>query len=256
MDLGPEREHVVGASRLGGQPDMPADESWPDLFDRPLEFLGQIRIDDLPPQVDGIELLPRHGVVAFFYDAAEQPWGFEGDQFGSRVLWFDQNESLTPRVAPDGATLFPAYSVGLRAVMTLPSWETIEVERMLGVSPQSFFSNAAERPTFVDQLNDLHRIVDADDPKATIGRWDPVHRLFGWADQIQGDLHLSDDQWTGRGHDAMEPCPHDWRLLLQIDTDDRLGWMWGDVGRLYWSIDANAAQDERLGSPPVILQCT
>jgi hypothetical protein len=26
------------------------------------------------------------------------------------------------------------------------------------------------------------------------------------------------------------------RLLLQLDTDDDLGWMWGEVGRLYYLI--------------------
>lgn len=30
-----------------------------------------------------------------------------------------------------------------------------------------------------------------------------------------------------------------WRLLLQLDTDDHVGWSWGDVGRLYFLIRAD-----------------
>jgi uncharacterized protein YwqG len=28
----------------------------------------------------------------------------------------------------------------------------------------------------------------------------------------------------------------DWALLLQIDTDSELGWMWGDAGTIYYWI--------------------
>jgi uncharacterized protein YwqG len=33
----------------------------------------------------------------------------------------------------------------------------------------------------------------------------------------------------------LEPGAVDWQLLLQIDSDEyRLGWVWGDAGRLYF----------------------
>lgn len=34
---------------------------------------------------------------------------------------------------------------------------------------------------------------------------------------------------------SLESGAADWQLLIQIDSDaDRLGWMWGDMGRLYF----------------------
>ena len=33
----------------------------------------------------------------------------------------------------------------------------------------------------------------------------------------------------------------DWRLLLQLDTDDTTGWAWGDLGKIYfWIREADA----------------
>ena len=235
---------------------MPADEPWPDSFGTPLPFLGQIRVADLPPGLDGHELLPTAGVLAFFYDVEEQPWGSADDRFGSKLLLFDAERDVAARAQPEGVPVFPAHVITYRPVLTLPGWETTEVERMLGASVHSFFVKGGTRPTVLDQLNDLHRMLEASSPTVQAGRWDSCHRLLGWADQIQGDLHRSDDEWNGHSHEPLEPCSHDWRLLLQVDTDDRLGWMWGDVGRLYLSIDANAPFDERFTSPPVILQCS
>jgi uncharacterized protein YwqG len=34
--------------------------------------------------------------------------------------------------------------------------------------------------------------------------------------------------------DRLAADAHEWRLLLQLASDDRLGWMWGDTGNLYW----------------------
>ena len=48
----------------------------------------------------------------------------------------------------------------------------------------------------------------------------PVHRLFGHPDAIQGDPRTSGDEV----------------LLLQVDSDDTLGTLWGDAGRIYFLI--------------------
>jgi uncharacterized protein YwqG len=49
----------------------------------------------------------------------------------------------------------------------------------------------------------------------------------------------------------------DWRLLLQIDTDeDGPGWMWGDVGRIYFWIKKHDLALRRFADVWLILQCT
>jgi uncharacterized protein YwqG len=46
-----------------------------------------------------------------------------------------------------------------------------------------------------------------------------------------------------------------WRLLLQVDSDQDAGMLWGDVGRIYYWIRAQDLAARRLGQAWLILQC-
>jgi uncharacterized protein YwqG len=45
-------------------------------------------------------------------------------------------------------------------------------------------------------------------------------------------------------------------LLLQIDTDDDAGMMWGDVGRLYFWVPRAELQERNFDAVWMVLQCT
>ena len=53
----------------------------------------------------------------------------------------------------------------------------------------------------------------------------------------------------------LESGAKDWRLLLQIDSDDKASMMWGDSGRLYFWIRQDDLQNKRFEKTWVILQC-
>jgi uncharacterized protein YwqG len=60
-----------------------------------------------------------------------------------------------------------------------------------------------------------------------------VHQLCGAPQEVQSGLFRT-CQLASHGDD---PVAKDWRLLLQIDSDeDGPGWMWGDNGCLYFCI--------------------
>jgi uncharacterized protein YwqG len=46
-----------------------------------------------------------------------------------------------------------------------------------------------------------------------------------------------------------------WRLLLQIDSDDDTGMMWGDVGRIYYWIHERDLAAGVFENTWLILQC-
>jgi uncharacterized protein YwqG len=66
------------------------------------------------------------------------------------------------------------------------------------------------------------------------------HKLFGHADLIQPfELDVKEK----------------WRLLLQVDTDDAPGMMWGDAGRLYYWIREADLAALRFEQTRVVAQC-
>jgi uncharacterized protein YwqG len=47
----------------------------------------------------------------------------------------------------------------------------------------------------------------------------------------------------------------EWRLLLQIDSEQDAGMLWGDVGRIYYWIRARDLAARHLDQAWLILQC-
>jgi uncharacterized protein YwqG len=54
---------------------------------------------------------------------------------------------------------------------------------------------------------------------------------------------------------ALAPGAAAWRLLLQVDSDDDVGVMWGDAGVIYYWVEADAARAGRFDNAWLILQC-
>jgi uncharacterized protein YwqG len=91
----------VGACRLGGTPDLPVDLPWPEGDGGPLSFLMQINLAAVASTIPGDEL-PDRGLLAFFYDAMEQPWGFDPAHHGGwRVLYIAPEADVQRRALPD-----------------------------------------------------------------------------------------------------------------------------------------------------------
>ena len=53
----------------------------------------------------------------------------------------------------------------------------------------------------------------------------------------------------------LEISSRQWRLLLQIDSDDSAEMMWGDVGRVYFWIREEDLRQARFDRTWTILQC-
>ena len=112
----------VGASKFYGTPDLPADFDWPHYKgtdfegvtkNRPLAFLAQINLGEAAPY-DRTGLLPKTGVLSFFYETVSMEWGFELKSEGyARVYYFPETEGLVPTQIPEETK---EWSVGEQAL--------------------------------------------------------------------------------------------------------------------------------------------
>lgn len=243
------REGTPSRSHLGGTPAVPAGFAWPERDGRELAFLARLSLAELAA-TGAVDWLPREGALLFFYDVEEQPWGFDPkDRGGAAVrLVADLTEpiaALAPSPAEGGAPL-PA-NLTLRRIDSLPSRMRGAVEELRLTDPES---------ELYDDL--LNRTFE--------GR--PKHQVAGFPFPIQDDsmelecrlvthgLYLGDPTGYQDPRVAeLEPGASDWRLLLQLDTDDDLGWMWGDAGTIYFWVEASAAREGRFDDAWLVLQC-
>ena len=234
--LGTEGETTV---TLGGPPLLPPGEPWPTWGDRPLDYLGSVDFDRLPHVAD----LPAKGTVAFYYASAlPRPWG---DQPGQRDAWRLYSGELREVPLPPGASTFPECSLKAAPFLSLPAPKEPFLERLEGL-----YSGVL--PVYEQLHVAWQQHIWPDDT--------PAHQIGGWPLLVQrpvaADCHYAS---TGRDpdtapltHEEVSALAEEWRLILQLDSDPRLGWDWGDPGRLYFC----TRRDTPLESAWMALQAT
>ncbi len=259
---GSHRQLELGGSRIGGTPDVPPGWEWPRWGppevrrpgperrhpDRPspLGFIAQIDLAAMPRVADG---LSNSGWLYFFYDRYDEPWGFDpADRGCCRVFHVEGDRSRLVRAEPpaDLETDHEATPCRITARLepTLP-------DELPGVTYNS--------PICEAYWELCRKLTDGD----------PVqHRLLGHPQVIQNPMELecqlaSNGVYCGDagGYESeqaklLADGAGDWRLLLQIDTDeDGPGWMWGDCGRIYFWIKRQDLCSGRFDDVWLIFQC-
>jgi len=261
---------AVGSTKLGGSPDLPAGMPWPVRRpyrlvvprgnrkpmqqERPLAFLAQIAMSDATA-VGGTDLgLPKWGLLSFFYDAESQPWGFDpGDAVGFKLMWLG-DRILQRREPPEAlAQRFNPVPLAAQARECVPPIETFAVAQIL--------TSAANAKSVRGQLIDLLAVEGKDDFS------NAGHALGGWPCPIQGEMETEcqlvangvfcggPEGFSSERAARLRPGAADWRLILQLDTDKRAGWMWGDGGKIYVWMREQDVRARRFDRCWTILQC-
>ena len=245
-------ELPVGSTKLGGRPDLAPFSSWPSRAGAPQSFVAQLNLADTAPLGSQRAVLPPAGLLVFFYDTydtEQQAWGFDpADQGAWQINFIEPGIPLVPTDFPADLPEHGRYQevqlAGEHEVTYAP-WESFAVDQ-LGLSHD-------ERFAYAEALEDREAVI---------------HRLLGHPDPVQGDMQLecqlaSNGIYCGNAsgyHDprvpALRPGAAHWRLLLQIDSDDAAGMMWGDVGRIYYWMHTEDLAARRFDRAWLILQCS
>jgi uncharacterized protein YwqG len=240
----------VGATRFGGDPNLPTGYEWPRWRERPLMFVAQLRLEELAAHPAARDL-PGDGTLLFFYGDQTQAWGSDPDERGAaRVIYAPEGTGLAradpPAGLPDDAPLSPCRAVS-RPDLSLPPVESasFEAAAIPGGDHEAYWD-------LLEWLNPDQAVLD-----------DPSHRLLGHPDAIQGDMQI-ECELVANGlsgaevsplADELRPGATDWRLLFQVDSDETLGTEWGDVGRIYFWIREQDLAARRFDAAWHVLQC-
>lgn len=258
LSIQAESDIPLGASKFGGHPDLPAGVSWfrNEKGDIPLSFVAQINFAEAA-SCDSEHKLPGQGMLYFFYDCSPDgmPWGFDPeDGHGWKVYFYDgDSAALSRRETPadleedDNGILFGSARMSFEAVMELPSTESDLTNGLV------FPEEAGLQDRYWDWLDESGAEVS--------------NKLLGHADPIQGGMELECEYVTHKiycgnpdGYKTAKAMGLDknaarWNLLLQVDSNEELGMMWGDLGRLYlWITDEDLAA-RKFENSWLILQC-
>ena len=236
-----DKELPIAASKLGGLPDLPAGTPWPDDGKAPLSFVAQINLSDVPTP----SILPRNGVLSFFYDTEQRSWGFDPkDRNSFRVFYFSAPVTLE-RVNSSNDT-FSTRAFSFLPFLSIPDPSAKVIQALL--------PDLKNDEVYSEFFEDFWR--DG-----------PDHQLLGWPAIVQNEMEL-ECQLVTHGlycgdlsgykdprRKELEQNAQDWILLFQVDSDDDAKMMWGDVGRLYFWIRRHDLEQRDFARAWCILQC-
>ncbi len=242
--------YPVGASRVGGLPDLPPDAEWPHWpgngdpskgYDpaSPLCFLAQINLAEAAP-FDTAHVLPASGMLYFF----AATWvNCISDYYVERGLWrvlyYDGDVpalcQAPPPVVSDALKASRAFQdYGPENLQFTPCLLTMEVEMTLpndnGTCPDYLNLHLSEEDR--ERYQALVRVVSPSHPGGTPIEHPPIHRMLGNSQCEQ--VYASHD-------DAI--------LLLQLGTDlnstlpSNIYWEFGGHGYFFIQPDALQARD-------------
>ncbi len=226
-----------GRSHFGGNPGLPDGVAWPQSNGRQWEFLARISLPEVHHALE-IDWLPREGALLFFYDMEEQPWGFEpNDRGGWAVLHVPDADA-----EPEPGSPVPFRPIGLRRIESYPSYERDEA---VALSLED-----DEDDAYVDLMESPFEGL-------------PKHQIAGYPSPIQNDNMELECQLASHGYRHNDPRAaslksgaQNWRLLFQIDSDDYLGFSWGDWGIIYFWVEEEQARAGDFSNVWLSLQCT
>jgi uncharacterized protein YwqG len=244
MNLKRSDEKPNASSRLAGVPFVPTNFEWPTWKQgRRLNFICQINLGQLQRFRSIANSIPTEGMLSFFYDVAAMPWGQgPNEKDGWRVYRFPDVSKLGPAEDPEPCELLAASI----------SWQ----EEKSYPDPMSDYLDGALSSEDQDEYAEFFDAVYEEKP---------FHRFLGYPQLIQYDLRQHCEsasrgivvaQDDVEGEKRLFTDSRDWRLLLQLDSDDATNMLWGDEGFLYFCIEERALAHDDFSNVWLKLQCT
>ena len=228
----------IGGTKFGGGADLPPEFEWPiwqgypesdrlqfsnpDEFAKeegPLCFMAQFNLRDLAAYDLG-GALPTSGVLYFFCAIWKRALGYDENDRGCwKVFHYSGGLSQLARrlppllpqevyryAQPPQENRFTCRRIEYEPRWTLPDWNDPKSYEPLALSE-------GESDLYVELLEQIGQEEPASEG--------PIHRLLGYPQIVQYDKEVPDKD-------------QEWRLLLQLDTEDITGSKMPDAVTIHW----------------------
>lgn len=255
-----KKEIEIGKSKFGGSPDLPINLKWPLSKDGiPYNFLCQINLSDDLIKYKFNHLIKEGGILYFFVDSQSA--------YSGKVIFLENKNILErremPVVKPKRSLFKQLFSIGYKKPIkfqpyeirydikyTIPAYDSLIVEkknREKGLKLK--LENIIANESFFDIFTSKNC---ANKTK---------HQLFGYYQGNQnGFLEVQLKYKTYKEPDQLSDEELEelikWRTLLQIDSDDMIGFNWGDSGSIIFLIKESDLLQKDFSSVKMILDTT
>ncbi|GAB1856117.1 YwqG family protein [Flavobacteriaceae bacterium MHTCC 0001] len=227
-------DQIIGASKVGGIPDVPKGFDWPKREQLYLSFLLQINCKDLP--VNSFKELPKKGLISVFFGFDNDLASTSPDNTGFGQMYYFDEEELNRIQCPNQVQVFSPCKV---SYINYPSL------------PHLYDDNSRE----LWNLDFLKKEEDLDDGYSNI-EWNleklsglsgvsyhkPRHQLFGYSQSVQSEnieviiaksrLDI-DKKFKDFSKNELEKVLNQ-KLVLQVNEDSNAGIQLIDSGKIYY----------------------
>lgn len=231
----PEAKIPLGASKIGGRPDLPEKTEWPVYQDgKPLAFLAQINLAEIAKLGSPIRGLPTSGLLSVF-----SAWG-----------WMEEGDG-DPHTPEEGEREQTGWTVVLHVpkqarLKRMPTARAVNSFKAAAVEPTPIVSlpnHSVEPPLaalgWTEDLNDRLSNVLSDFRSLQMGHW------LGNSDVLTSH-HLLGGYALFQQEFPEEVLEMGLAMFLQIGTDGKTEMGWGDGGELTFYADAKALAKGRF----------
>ena len=200
-------------------------------------------------------------------------WGLYEEREGWRVLFIeDEATSLTRHRHPvaegeySAIEPLPAHVIHFSTIITLPSSHVMQHACYLTIRDVCSSNDGAlphDEAAALREASSLDRAIAVLRDATLV---DPRHYLLGYAWSVQEsveaecaqhsqNIRLSDRPDVYEAQLMMiEADEADWQFLLQLDTDERIGLSWGDVGTMYLCIRRRHLAEHNFAGTWAVMQ--
>jgi uncharacterized protein YwqG len=224
---------TLGNSRAGGYPDVPSGFIWPKTNDgENMTFIAQLNLSEISSS-DKENLLPKNGILYFFMGLDEP-----ADDIEHKVIFVETSDNLKlykieETVLDEVYDKFEAYKITSRYSLDVPNDAYVNYDE-IGDGDEDYFNMREELMCTEDDIGNMFGYSDGqhDDAELKAALKIIANEQYDYSESEKSKIV---SYFNGDIKKAEEEIKNI-KMLLEINSDDNIGFQWWDAGCIHFFI--------------------